>query len=51
MQEVRHALLEARISNMQGPADYTQHGVWPLRLSGNKKAQLFEERKQQLLAG
>lgn len=34
MQEVRHALPEACISNMQGPTDYAQHGVWSLRLSG-----------------
>lgn len=49
MEEVRHALSEARISNMQSPTDYTQHGVWSLRLSGKNKAQLFKERKQQLI--
>lgn len=32
MQEVRHALLEAGISNMQSPTNDTQHGVRPLRL-------------------
>lgn len=49
MQEVRHALPEARISNMQSPTDYTQHGVWSLCLSGKNKAQLFKEGKQQLI--
>lgn len=49
MQEVRHALSEARISDMQSPTDYTQHGVWPLRLPGKNEAQLFKERKQPLI--
>lgn len=49
MQEVRHALPEARISNMQSPTHNTQHGVWSLRLSEKNKAQLFKGRKQQLI--
>lgn len=49
MQKVRHALPEAGISDMQSPTDYTQHGVWSLRLPGKNKAQLFRERKQLLV--